>query len=374
VLFSHGFVYGCGEEEPLILTTGGSERQQIALHAGWNWASVNLDLTKSKGELNACITAAQPWTEGDLIKNPSSRQFSTYAQTEDAFIGTLSGLHFSQIYMIYTANGNTIRVSGEQLAEDSMRISVRGDGQWSPLPCLFDQRISVTEALADYYQNASVGDIIKAHNRFATFSADRRWVGDLQALQPGEGYLFRRLAPSTETITFYKPKASSSPSRRTSLSSTTGYTNPAAATNMTMIARLELNQPSLADQPIRVYVNNELAAVAVPTPITNEQSPMSNDEVFYFITIQSDQLGELRFECENGEQLTIINEQSPMSNEQSPIVPSYMEYVPDAHYGTLKSPVILRPAEETGVYKIIEENHVVIIRNNERYDVTGKKL
>ena len=379
VLFSHGFVYGCGEEEPLILTTGGSERQQIALHAGWNWASVNLDLTKSKGELNACITAAQPWTEGDLIKNPSSRQFSTYAQTEDAFIGTLSGLHFSQIYMIYTANGNTMRVSGEQLAEDSMRISVRGDGQWSPLPCLFDQRISVTEALADYYQNASVGDIIKAHNRFATFSADRRWVGDLQALQPGEGYLFRRLAPSTETITFYKPKASSSPARITSLSSTTTFTNPAAATNMTMISKIAngaLTGPTTNDQSpiIRVYVNNELAAVASPITIINEQSPMSNDEVFYFITIQSDQLGELRFECENGEQLTIINEQSPMSNEQSPIVPSYMEYVPDAHYGTLKSPVILRPAEETGVYKIIEENHVVIIRNNERYDVTGKKL
>ena len=104
------------------------------------------------------------------------------------FTGTLTALHHSQMYMIYAENGNTMRLSGETLAEDSMHIRVRGDGQWSVLPCLFDQRVPVKEALADYLQEASAGDMIKAHNRFATFTVDKRWVGDLQALQPGEGY------------------------------------------------------------------------------------------------------------------------------------------------------------------------------------------
>ena len=49
-------------------------------------------------------------------------------------------------------------------------------------------------------------------------------------------------------------------------------------------------------------------------------------------------------------------------------------YSTDSHAGSLKAPIMLRPADETGVYKIIENNHVVIIRNNEKYDVTGKKL
>ena len=49
-------------------------------------------------------------------------------------------------------------------------------------------------------------------------------------------------------------------------------------------------------------------------------------------------------------------------------------YAPNAHAGSLKAPVVLRPAENTGVYKILENDHVVIIRNGERYDVTGKKL
>ena len=52
-----------------------------------------------------------------------------------------------------------------------------------------------------------------------------------------------------------------------------------------------------------------------------------------------------------------------------------VNYVPDAHHGSLKAPVLLRPAEdETGVYKIIDNDHVIIIRNGERYDVTGVRL
>ena len=50
-----------------------------------------------------------------------------------------------------------------------------------------------------------------------------------------------------------------------------------------------------------------------------------------------------------------------------------ISYVADAHHGSLKVPVILKPGDNCP-YKIIENDHVVIIRNNEKYDVTGKKL
>ena len=346
VIFSHGFVYGCGENEPLILTTGGSERQQIELNPGWNWTSVNLDLSETQGALNTCMTAAQPWTEGDLIKNPNSRQFSSYDEASDAFVGTLANLHFSQLYMIYTEKGNTMRVSGETLAEDSMKISVRGDGQWSPLPCLFDQRTSVTEALADYYQKASVGDMIKAHNRFATFSADKRWVGDLSALQPGEGYLFRRLAAGTTEIAFYKSEAQNNRMNRMNQHNKSGFDNPKAATNMTMIARVAGIDNSTS-RYLEVYVGDELAGVASPV------------DSLYFLTIQSDKEGDLKFE---------------LDGETYVPVTGSINYSANSHHGSLAEPIILKQDDELGVYKIIENDHVVIIRNNEKYDVTGKKL
>ena len=49
-------------------------------------------------------------------------------------------------------------------------------------------------------------------------------------------------------------------------------------------------------------------------------------------------------------------------------------YAPDSHWGSLEEPLILTPANKVNVYKIIENNNVFIIRNNEKYDVTGKKL
>ena len=353
ILFAHGFVYGCGEIEPLILTTGGSERLNIDLKAGWNWVSTNLDLTATKGELNACVTAAQPWAEGDLIKNPNTRQFSTYVADSDAFVGTLASLHYSQMYMVYSANENMMRVSGNTISADSMRVSVRGDGQWSPLPCLFDRRTSVTDALADYYQKAGVGDMIKSHSRFATFSADKRWVGDLQAIQPGEGYLFRRLAPGTVEIAFYNVEQKVE-TRKAKAVESVEFRNPKAATNMTVIAKIEdltAERPNsvsgLTSNSVAVYIGDELAAVAEPI------------DSLYFLTIQSDRVGELRFEC-NGERLAVSGES--------------IRYEADTHHGSLKAPIVLKKADEVGVYKVIENNHVVIIRNNEKYDVTGKKL
>jgi hypothetical protein len=48
-------------------------------------------------------------------------------------------------------------------------------------------------------------------------------------------------------------------------------------------------------------------------------------------------------------------------------------YEADSHHGSIKAPIILKPIEERP-YKVLENNHVIIIRNNEKYDVVGKKL
>lgn len=359
ILFAHGYVYGCGESEPVLLTAGESEMQTIGLNKGWNWISTCLDV---KETLNAAITAEQPWTEGDLIKNPSTRQFCTYSEASSDFAGTLKTLDYRQMYMVYTATDNSMHIFGDQLPEDSMHVTLKGDGQWNALPCLLDQVTPLTEALTGYYDYASPGDLIKSHSRFATFSADKHWVGDLTALTPGEGYLFRRLAPGNREITFFRssnnaPKRNALPSRESEVS----FSNPAAATNMTMIAKVSYSESGLtvkrsysdnglagvADQTLRVYVAGELACVA---------SPMDS---LYFLTIQSDKIGELRFEMD-GE--TMVPEIGTIN------------YSANAHHGTLKAPIVLRKTDLVGVYKVLENNHVVIIRNNEKYDVTGKKI
>ena len=80
----------------------------------------------------------------------------------------------------------------------------------------------------------------------------------------------------------------------------------------------------------------------------------------YFLTIQTDITGTLRFETESGEGLSVTGYGT-------------INYVPNAHHGSLKAPVLLVPGDDRP-YKIIENQHIVIIRDGERYDIVGKKL
>ena len=384
ILFAHGFVYGCADETPLYLTTTGNEMMSIPLKAGWNWISTNLDLTKSKGEIAQCVSAAEPWSEKDRIKNPFTRQFDSYDTTTNAFVGTLKSLHYTYMYMVYTSTGNTMRIAGDQLSPDSMRITLRGDGQWSVLPCLLNQTTTLSEAMADYYDHATAGDIIKGKKHFAVFTADKRWVGDLTSLTPGEGYLFRRMAHGRITIHFYNTTQANAPQRTPSHVERVGerFSNPNAATNMTMIA--EVQGDNVQGTKVNVYVGDELVGRAEPLQMTNDQSQMSNGVSLYFLTIQSDRSGELRFELEDGTPLSATLPGSVSPKDGLSATRSYSEsgltgnaglyYLPDAHHGSLESPVVLKPGENQRPYKLIENDHVVIIRNGERYDVTGKKL
>lgn len=370
ITFAHGAVYGCGNEQLVIFTTGGGEEQNITLQPGWNWTSFNIGVYANQtGVINNVMTASQPWTEGDLIKNPVTRNFCVYSDSLGRFVGSL--YHFRYIYshMVYSANKNIMRVSGRVLPADSMRITLRGKGQWSPLPCLFSESTPVSEALADYFDNATAGDMVKSHDRFAYFSEDKKWEGNLTALRPGEGYFFRRTGEGDVVINFYdnnRPNKGNSVSRKNYMpayrdAETAAFHNPNAATNMTMIATIEHHSYKEENTSIRVYADGELAAVAQPQQI--------DGETYYFLTIQSDNMdAQLRFETEDGRELRLLDDNTLQIIS--------LRNCPDTHYGSLRSPARLIATDEPTdrVYKIIEDDHVIIIRQGERYDATGKKL
>ena len=104
---------------------------------------------------------------------------------------------------------------------------------------------------------------------------------------------------------------------------------------------------------VNVYVGQELAAVAQPQIVEGD--------TLYFITVQADDADNLHFETGNGIPLYVDGAQ--------------MVYESDAHHGTLHAPVLLVPDGEPTerVYKIIEDDRVLIIRNGKRYDVVGRK-
>ena len=120
--------------------------QTIELAKGWNWISFNLDLQPATAPIVKVLSAKEPWTEGDIIKNPATQHFVTYSEINDAFIGDFSYLRFIYTYMVYSGHANTMCVNGNHLPADSMHITVRGDGSWSALPCLLNVTTPLSEA------------------------------------------------------------------------------------------------------------------------------------------------------------------------------------------------------------------------------------
>ena len=159
----------------------------------------------------------------------------------------------------------------------------------------------MTAALADYYEHATEGDLIKSHDAFAVFSKNDKWVGDLTTLKPGDGYFFQRLGKGDVNVRFYENNTSKAPKRSGDQqpAADSHWSNPAAATNMTMIVQIEgLEEEKTSG--LHVFVNEELVGKA--TPLTIEE------ETYYFLTIQSDNSGaELRFQTEDGTPLQVIN-------------------------------------------------------------------
>ena len=358
-----GNVIGCREEEPIMFVSSGSEVQTVSLHSGWNWVSFNIDLRPETGIISRILNANDPWTEGDLIKNSATQHFVTYSEANEAFAGHFNYLRYIYTYMVYCQNGNTIRISGNPLPADSAHVLLRGNGVWTPLPYLLQQPASVTAALADYYEHATEGDLIKSHDAFAVFSKNDKWVGDLTTLKPGDGYFFQRLGKGDVNVRFYENNTSKAPKRSGDQqpAADSHWSNPAAATNMTMIAKIEgLEEEKTSG--LHVFVNEELVSKA--TPLTIEE------ETYYFLTIQSDNSGaELRFQTEDGTPLQVINPSFGSEAAAQSVI-----YCPDIHLGSLKAPVRLLICGNSRPYKIIEKDHVVIIRNNEKYSITGNKL
>ena len=373
--FQANAMRGISPAEPIRLSTAAGEVQQLSLLEGWNWLSWYVRPTNAK--LDYIFPIESGFSEGDLVKSPTTKAFAELTVTPDsaAWTGSLSATNYKNMYMVRVADAFNTTIEGKALTDEQRTLTISKG--WNGIAYLLSAPMSTRDALADYYDKATVGDLIKSRTQFAVFTENGKWEGSLQTLRPGQGYLLRRNGTGSVTMKFVKNAAASAPKRVKAVSDQmhptaqacgdpvqSAFSNPKASSNMTMIAKIvnneQLNnQSSIVNRSIvNVYIGEELVGVAEPI--------MVDDEPLYFLTIQSDATGTLRFETADGTSLTAVDDATSRDLDIS--------YSADTHHGTMKAPVLLRPAEESRPYKIIENDHVVIIRNNEKYDVTGKKI
>ncbi|MGM9811074.1 MAG: hypothetical protein ACI30J_09445, partial [Paludibacteraceae bacterium] len=201
ITFHANDCYGC-EGTPVTLTVTDRQVQVLELQPGWNWFSLYLKPTYQTN-LTRLFGSSDAWTNGDLIKSPNEQYFAQYQSNSTNFrwFGTLSMIRYQNIFLAKVANPIRVLIEGERL-DDKGRTLTLHQG-WNVLPYLLTEKQSLTDALADYYEHASEGDLIKSRDAFAVFSGDGKWEGNLTYMQPGQGYMLRRLAVESCPFTYY---------------------------------------------------------------------------------------------------------------------------------------------------------------------------
>ncbi|MBP5540150.1 MAG: T9SS type A sorting domain-containing protein [Bacteroidales bacterium] len=310
IVFEHNGMAGLPPRSPILLSTSANEVQSIPIGLGWNWISFNIK-PDNQGAVNGLLFSYYPFDPGDQIKSSADMQFAEYDGQQ--WTGTLTNVTHKQMYMIYTQGYHPYaQVSGRRLSTDGDRTITLKHG-WNSMPYLQTAEQPLTNALADYVDHASVGDLIKSKNAFAVFSENQRWEGSLTSMRPGEGYLFHRLGQDSVRFTFryVHMKGSASPAPKTDVRGV------GMATNMTVIAAVEHPTPGMR---VLSYVSGTLTGTTTPQVV--------DGDTLFFITLGADKPGEVTF---------VLEDEGVILGQTEPMFPCRA----NTHHGSLKQPVML---------------------------------
>ncbi|MBQ3949602.1 MAG: T9SS type A sorting domain-containing protein, partial [Bacteroidales bacterium] len=323
VSYQNDATVGLPPAAPVLLSTSANEVQSLDIKQGWNWISFYL-FPDTNSFIDDLLYSSTPWSQGDQLKSVATQQFAEW--DGEQWTGTFYNLDYRQMYLMRTADyHNNMQMAGRRLATNAERTISLHHG-WNAFPYLLSTTLNLTNAMADYIENVTVGDIIKSQTEFAVFSENERWEGSLKVLTPGKGYLLYRNAESTVNFTFRNGNKEAENGKMKAENGKLKSENEAdaPATNMTIIAALS---PELSAQ------NSQLTAYINGTPVCSVTPQVVDGDTLFFLTLGTDNAGEITFVIEQNGTPTSV---APIS-----ALRSQLSALPDRHYGTLTDPVIL---------------------------------
>ena len=184
---------GCASTDTLHLTInqGTQSTQEIALAAGTNWVSFNVETNLN--DLKAALVA----TGNTAITIQGQSQNATYNPNNSRWTGQLRVLDLSQMYKIKVADACEITLEGTPVDPSMYPVTIAPGVNYIAYP--FNTNMTVTDAFAGFGVN---GDVVQSQLQNANFNGSR-WIGQLRNLEPGKGYVYK--SASTETRVFNYP-------------------------------------------------------------------------------------------------------------------------------------------------------------------------
>ncbi|MDR1811051.1 MAG: T9SS type A sorting domain-containing protein, partial [Prevotella sp.] len=163
---------------PLIHNAQDIVEQSIVLNNGWSWISVNV--------LNSNPNIFSQFVERIGENGVQLKSKNGYAEAPD-WIGTLSSIEKEQMYLVQTDAATTLKFDGTPAAPASSPITLANGWNW--LGYIPQFTLPVNEALSNL--TAQANDQIKGQKAYRSFAnAEIGWVGTLNYLRTGEGYMY----------------------------------------------------------------------------------------------------------------------------------------------------------------------------------------
>ena len=316
---------------PVILQNSYDFVQTMKLKKGWNWVTFNVT-PKSGMTLGQFLNSMSKWEYKDriVIVNGTKSQHYVVHKTKK----TASGLRWeadpededldeqefsldpSHMYSIFSNSDKTIYLEGEFAYQ---YITVHKN--WNRLGYLSTINLPISQALADYTEQAQVGDVIKSQDAFAIASQSVSglvWKGSLQYLETGKGYMLKR-QDNSDAKFLYPLYFTDSRYSRTSEKAAPKRSAVNTATTMNIVATVKGIDTETGDKLV-VFSGAERIAEA-------EATTDSETQQLFYLNIGSDD--------NSNESLTFVLERD---GETVAMTGSRISYAPNMVLGTPDQP------------------------------------
>ena len=170
--------------------TSSSVTQTIALSAGWNWFSTNLNVTLDN--LKAALVRTLPNSTVTII----SQGNGSAIYNGSTWRGALTSLDLNRMYMIQVGTNGELTLEGTPINPAEHIITIVNGSNWIAFP------LSESMTPANAFDGFAVsGDVISSQNGSSIYNGSV-WRGPLNTLEPGKGYIYRSAATSNRTFVF----------------------------------------------------------------------------------------------------------------------------------------------------------------------------
>ena len=300
---------------PQLVHTNSLVLRELRFNNGWNWLSFNLAFPDNS--LNAALSSLNH-PQNDLIRGQAS-----FSQYSGAWLGTLTNLSNTTMYIYRADQPDTLRMLGLPINPLSTNIPLVVGWNW--VGYIPNYSLPVNEALASL--PAQTGDIVKSQLAFAQYiNPTFGWIGSLKYMSPPNGYQIKLSQAGTLTYPQNNPFTGNQTEARGGPETPTLWSvDPAqyehSSTLIGMLSDEGVNITK-SDMEFGVFVGGEIRGAARAIYI----APL--EAYLFFVTYYSNDIGEqLHFKFYDSTSNTVNN-----LNET-------MYFYPNQHQGSIEAPV-----------------------------------